>query len=118
MGCAVDMPQVFTHFLSKSVVNFVLKELEGRCGRCGIENEGDKLNKFPWYVAIKEKDNEKFVFHTGTLVSKEHIVTAASIFKHTPIQKENFQALVGATAYEVNVANVYPEGFNPFISKY
>ena len=32
--------------------------------------------------------------------------------------KNDFQALVGATAYELNIANAYPEGMLPFISNY
>ena len=29
--------------------------MEERCGECGTENEGPALNRFPWYVGIKEK---------------------------------------------------------------
>ena len=104
------MPQIFTNFLSKSVVNFVLKVVEDRCGVCGLENEGEKLNKMPWFVAIKERVDTSYVYHSGALVSGNHVVTAASIFQKTPFNKENFEALVGATNFAVVLANAYPGG--------
>ena len=115
LGCARNMPQVFTNVLSKSIMNFVLKVMEDSgCGDCGIENDGGKLNKLPWFVAIKELVYENYqfynIYHTGTLVSKDYVVTAASIFERTPIALDNYKALVGATFFDVNVANAYPEG--------
>ena len=104
------MPQIFTNFLSKSVVNFVLKVVEDRCGECGLENEGEKLNKMPWFVAIKERVDASYVYHSGALVSGNHVVTAASIFQKTPYNKANFEALVGATSFAVVLANAYPGG--------
>ena len=82
---------------------------EGRCGKCGIKNEGAKLNAYPWFVAIKETVLDGHIYHTGTLVSKEWIVTTGSIFFNTAAIK-NFEALVGATAFDVNVANANPIG--------
>ena len=82
---------------------------ESRCGKCGIKNEGAKLNAYPWFVAIKETVLDGHIYHTGTLVSKEWIVTTASIFVNTAAIK-NFEALVGATAFDVNVANANPIG--------
>ena len=67
------------------------------------------MNPFPWFVAIKETLLDEHIYHTGTLVSKEWIVTTASIFVNTAAIK-NFEALVGATAFDVNVANSNPIG--------
>ena len=116
LGCAQNMPQIFTNFLSKSVVNFVLKVVEDRCGVCGLENEGEKLNKMPWFVAIKERVDTSYVYHSGALVSGNHVVTAASIFQKTPFNKENFEALVGATNFAVVLANAYPGGKVNFLT--
>ena len=60
-------------------------------------------------MAIKETLLDEHIYHTGTLVSKEWIVTTASIFVNTAAIK-NFEALVGATAFDVNVANSNPIG--------
>ena len=89
-----------------------LKVMEDRCGDCGIENDGENLNKMPWFVAIKERlGGGSHVYHSGALLSGDHVVTAASIFDNQdPIDKSNFEALVGATAFELNIANAYPEG--------
>ena len=88
--------------------------MEDRCGDCGIENDGENLNKMPWFVAIKERlagGGGSHVYHSGALVSGDYVVTAASIFDNQdPIDKTNFEALVGATAFELNIANAYPEG--------
>ena len=119
VGCAGDLPQVFTNFMSKSVVNFVKKVMEDiSCEQenCGIKNDGAKLNQFPWFVAIREEVNHNNVYRTGTLVSRQYVLTAATIFENKPVDKKNLQALVGATAYELNIANAYPEGMIPFIS--
>ena len=116
LGCAQNMPQIFTIFLSKSVVNFVLKVVEDRCGECGLENEGEKLNKMPRFVAVKERVDTSYVYHSGALVSGNHVVTAASIFQKTPFNKENFEALVGATNFAVVLANAYPEGKVNFLT--
>ena len=89
------------------------------------------MNKFPWFVAIKENIKRENVndyynnFYSGTLVSKYYVLTAASILEGTEhtdnghgqqIDEQNFQALVGATAYELNIANAYPEGILSSIS--
>ena len=64
--CDNGLPQVFTSLLSKSVLNFVIKEMKGFCGSCGMENEGYRLNTYPWFVAIKEKVNAgTHVYHSG-----------------------------------------------------
>ena len=121
VGCAGDLPQVFTSFMNKTVVNFVKKVMEDiSCGQenCGIKNDGAKLNQFPWFVALREQVNNDNVYRTGTLISREYVLTAATIFENKPVDKKNLQALVGATAYELNIANAYPEGLLPFISNY
>ena len=68
-GCRRDFsqnPLVHTSLLSKAVLNFVIKEMKGFCGSCGMENEGERLNPYPWFVAIKEKVNAGTpVYHTG-----------------------------------------------------
>ena len=107
--CDAYLPRVTSSLLTKSNINFVIKISEGRCGKCGIKNEGAKLNPFPWFVAIKETLLDEHIYHTGTLVSKEWIVTTASIFVNT-VAIKNFEALVGATAFDVNVANSNPIG--------
>ena len=67
--CGNGLPQVFTSLLSKSVLNFVTKEIKGFCGSCGMENEGDRLNPYPWFVAIKEKvDTGTPIYHTGIVL--------------------------------------------------
>ena len=111
VGCAGNLPQVFTNFMSKSVVNFVKKVMEDiSCEQesCGIKNDGEKLNQFPWFVALREQVNNDNVYRTGTLISREYVLTAVNIFDIDI--KNDFQALVGATAYELNIANAYPEG--------
>ena len=71
-GCRRDFsrnPLVHTSLLSKAVLNFVIKEMKGFCGSCGMENEGGRLNPYPWLVAIKERVVDegitKHVYHTG-----------------------------------------------------
>ena len=77
--------------------------MEERCGKCGILNSGSKLNTYPWLVSIKEeKLIDQDVYHTGTLVSKQWVVTAASIFVNFRTAKDNFKVLVGAKAFEEN----------------
>ena len=77
--------------------------MEERCGKCGILNNGSKLNTHPWFVSIKESPlNDQDVYHTGTLVSKQWVVTAASIFVNFRTAKDNFKVLVGAKAFEEN----------------
>ena len=77
--------------------------MEERCGKCGILNTGTKLNTKPWFVSIKEELlDDQDVYHTGTLVSKQWVVTAASIFVNFRRAKDNFKVLVGAKAFEEN----------------
>ena len=77
--------------------------MEERCGKCGILNSGSKLNTHPWLVSIKEeKLIDQDVYHTGTLVSKQWVVTVASIFVNFKTAKDNFKVLVGAKAFEEN----------------
>ena len=77
--------------------------MEERCGKCGILNTGTKLNTKPWFVSIKEELlDDQDVYHTGTLVSKQWVVTAASIFVNFQRAKDNFKVLVGAKAFEEN----------------
>ena len=120
--------------MNKTVLHFVQRVMEDiNCEKdkinpqnCGIQNDGGKLNKFPWFVAIKEEVNKGVNynynnFFSGTLVSKYYVLTAASIFEgseHTDnqIDEKNVQALVGATAYELNIANANPEGILSSIS--
>ena len=80
-----------------------------------MKNEGIKLNEYPWVVSIKEKvydDRGNFLtnaYHTGTLVSKEYVVTAASIFDKKK-NKENFEALVAAKRFaDSDVQDTYPD---------
>ena len=66
-------------------------------------NTGSKLNTKPWFVSIKEELlDDQDVYHTGTLVSKQWVVTAASIFVNFRRAKDNFKVLVGAKAFEEN----------------
>jgi len=76
--------------------------MEERCGKCGILNNGTKLNTHPWFVSIKESLSGQDVYHTGSLVSKQWVVTAASIFVNFRTAKDNFKVLVGAKAFEEN----------------
>ena len=110
--CDKKLPRVYTSLLSRSALNFVMKEMQGTCGHCGVENEGDKLNKKPWFVSIREKVEDSqgvtYLYYTGTLVSKEHVVTAASVFQEstghmTPVDVTNYEALVATTDYELLV---------------
>ena len=105
--CDKKLPRVYTSLLSRSALNFVMKEMQGTCGHCGVENEGDKLNKLPWFVSIKEKVEDSqgvtYLYYTGTLVSMEHVVTAASIFQSSPVNENNYEALVATTDYELLV---------------
>ena len=80
--------------------------MEGRCGSCGIQNiQNGKYNQFPWFVAIKEKIYNTNIYHTGTLVSKEWVLTTASIFVPSVLSVQsvkdpkNFKALVGANEF-------------------
>ena len=67
--CDNGLPQVFTNLLSKAVLNFVIKEMSGFCGSCGLRNEGTRLNPYPWFVAIKEKvETGTPVYHTGIVL--------------------------------------------------
>ena len=75
-------------------------------------NTGTKLNTHPWLVSIKEeKLVDQDVYHTGTLVSKQWVVTAASIFINDPIAADNYRVLVGAKAFE----NHYHDRWDPII---
>ena len=105
--CDKKLPRVYTSLLLRSALNFVMKEMQGTCGHCGVENEGDKLNKLPWFVSIKEKVEDSqgvtYLYYTGTLVSRQHVVTAASIFQSSPVNENNYEALVATTDYELLV---------------
>ena len=79
--------------MNKTVLHFVQRVMEDiNCEKdkinpqnCGIQNDGGKLNKFPWFVAIKEEVNTINYnynnFYSGTLVSKYYVLTAARIFE-------------------------------------
>ena len=73
-----DFPRVYTSLLHESILHFVMKDIGGMCGRCGVKNPGENLNEYPWLVAIKETVLDQDFHHTGTLVSREWVVTAAS----------------------------------------
>ena len=111
LKCQSYGSQLYTSFLSASLVHFVTSKIEGRCGTCGIENEyvSSHFNQMPWVVAIRETvknpaypsgytiDHKHF---TGTLVSKEYVVTAARFFKDTPHPEDyedNFKVIPGAS---------------------
>ena len=100
--CYAGKPRVTSSLLAKSNINFVIKVMEERCGKCGILNNGTKLNTYPWFVSIKESLSGQDVYHTGSLVSKQWVVTAASIFVNFRTAKDNFKVLVGAKAFEEN----------------
>ena len=107
--CYSGYPRVTSSLLAKSNINFVIKIMEARCGKCGILNNGTKLNTHPWFVAIRESLTDDVTYtdlgneyHTGTLVSKQWVVTAASIFVNFRTAKDNFKVLVGAKAFEEN----------------
>ena len=100
--CYKEFPHVTSSLLAKSNINFVIKVMEERCGKCGILNSGSKLNTHPWFVSIKESLVDQDVYHTGTLVSKQWVVTAASIFVNLRVAKDNFKVSVGAKAFEEN----------------
>ena len=107
--CYSGYPRVTSSLLAKSNINFVIKIMEARCGKCGILNNGTKMNTHPWFAAIRESltDDVTYidlgdVYHTGTLVSKQWVVTAASIFVNFRTAKDNFKVLVGAKAFEEN----------------
>ena len=116
--CYSGYPRVTSSLLAKSNINFVIKIMEARCGKCGILNNGTKLNTYPWFAAIRESltDDVTYtdlgdVYHTGTLVSKQWVVTAASIFINDPIAADNYRVLVGAKAFE----NHYHDRWDPII---
>ena len=78
-----------------------MKDIEGMCGRCGVKNPGENLNEYPWLVAIKEKVLDQDFYHTGTLVSREWVVTAASILaSDRPTAKQNLLAKVGPKSFD------------------
>ena len=57
------------------------------------------LNHMPWVAAIKHKvQYNRYKFSTGTLVSKEYVVTAARVFQ-TSTDKDDFQVQVGAAKW-------------------
>ena len=99
------VPRVTSSLLTRSNINFVIEIMEGRCGSCGIQNAGKNSNQFPWFVAIKEKIYNTNIYHTGTLVSREWVLTTASIFVPSVISGESvkdpkhFKALVGAKEF-------------------
>ena len=71
------------------------------CGRCGVKNPGENLNEYPWLVAIKETVLDQDFHHTGTLVSREWVVTAASILaSDRPTARQNFLAKVGPKSFD------------------
>ena len=96
--CYQNRPHVTSSLLAKSNINFVIKVMEERCGKCGILNKGSQLNTYPWFVAIRNTDWPDREFFTGTLVSKEWVVTSASAFGF-PIYMEKWHALVGETQH-------------------
>ena len=104
--CQTEGLQVFTNFLSASVVNFVKATIEGRCGHCGQEYVNEflnpdqmPLNHMPWVAAIKQSLlNNIHKYSTGTLVSKEYVVTAARVFE-TSTDEDDFEVQVGAAKW-------------------
>ena len=98
--CYDEYPRVTSSLLAKSNINFVIKVMEERCGKCGILNDGPKLNTHPWMVALRELGGRKF--YTGTLVSRQWVVTEASIFVNIHTATQNFEVLVGAKAFQNN----------------
>ena len=98
--CYDEYPRVTSSLLAKSNINFVIKVMEERCGKCGILNDGPKLNTHPWMVALRELGGRKF--YTGTLVSRQWVVTEASIFVNIHTAAKNFEVLVGAKAFQNN----------------
>ena len=116
--CYSGYPRVTSSLLAKSNINFVIKIMEARCGKCGILNNGTKMNTHPWFAAIRESLTDDITYtdlgdeyHTGTLVSKQWVVTAASIFVNDPIATDNYRVLVGAKALE----NHYHDRWDPII---
>ena len=101
--CYHDRPLVTSSLIAKSNINFVVKVMEERCGKCGILNEGSQMNTYPWFVAIRNTDMPDNEYITGTLVSKEWVVTSASVFGF-PVEKK-YHALVG-----VKPSNVHSSG--------
>ena len=153
LECASYGLQLFTSFLSASVVHFVTSQIEGRCGTCGFEDTNPnqyKLNKMPWVVAIQETTKytvgspggqgtsiqKKYKYFTGTLVSKEYVVTSAKLFQQPQPEdyEDNFKVLLGATKRvftdrdtygyslafgdpDANVLNVYHISIHPSFIK-
>ena len=129
LGCESQGIQYFTSLLSAAVVHFVTSKIEGRCGTCGIEYEDDSLphpdamnwNQMPWVAAIQEifyssvttgptgtvaGGTKTYKHFTGTLVSKEYVVTAAKIiytgfkiYKDKKLEdyEDNLKVILGAT---------------------
>ena len=124
LECQSNGLQLFTSFLSASVVHFVTSKIEGRCGTCGILYEDDeypnpdymRLNQMPWVAAIKEtveSSNDKYF--TGTIVSKEYVVTAARVFQYPQPEyyEDNFKVIPGASKRvfdDLNAAFSDPNG--------
>ena len=102
--CYDEYPRVTSSLLAKSNINFVIKVMEERCGKCGILNDGPKLNTHPWIVALRESPPGTKVpkYYTGTLVSRQWVVTEASIFVNINTATQNFEVLVGAKAFRNN----------------
>ena len=129
LGCESQGIQYFTSLMSAAVVHFVTSKIEGRCGTCGVEYEDDSLphpdamnwNQMPWVAAIQEKFYSSVTtgptgtvaggtvtekHFTGTLVSKEYVVTAAKIiytgfkiYKDKKLKgyEKNLKVILGAT---------------------
>ena len=101
--CYKNFSRVTSSLLAKSNINFVIKVMEERCGKCGILNDGPKLNTHPWIVALRESPPGGVTkYRTGTLVSRQWVVTEASIFVNIHTATENFEVLVGAKAFQNN----------------
>ena len=75
---------------------------------CGIENMAKNVNdpktapflsgnKYPWMVAIRKKvkNQQTYIFSTGTLVSDQFVVTTAKIVNHPADTADMFEAKPG-----------------------
>lgn len=75
---------------------------------CGIENMAKNVNdpktapflsgnKYPWMVAIRKKvkNQQTYIFSTGTLVSDQFVVTTAKIVNHPADTPDMFEAKPG-----------------------
>ena len=98
--CYRNRPQVTSSLLAKSNINFVVKVMEERCGKCGLLNGGSQKNTYPWFVAIRNTDWPDNEYFTGTLVSKEWVVTSASAFGF-PVDAEKWHIIVGQKPFDV-----------------